>query len=93
MLLAICAAVLSLLYRYSTLVGVMRRTLAELQKALSGLVVLSSELEAMATSLYDQQVSEYVYTHIVRQGKQGLYATSASDSMRTGQRYTLIRPV
>jgi dynein heavy chain, axonemal len=42
--------------RYSTLVGVMRRTLSELQKALSGLVVLSSELEAMASSLYDQQV-------------------------------------
>jgi Dynein heavy chain C-terminal domain len=49
--------------RYSTLVGVMRRTLSELQKALSGLVVLSSELEAMASSLYDQQVQYIHYVH------------------------------
>ncbi|KAG5177491.1 dynein heavy chain and region D6 of dynein motor-domain-containing protein [Tribonema minus] len=49
--------------RYHTLVGVMRRTLAELQKALRGLVVLSAELEAMAASIYDQQVPGIWQTH------------------------------
>lgn len=42
--------------RYNNLLGVMKRTLVEVQKGLKGLVVLSSELEAMSNSLYDQKV-------------------------------------
>jgi dynein heavy chain len=42
--------------RYTALVEVMQRTLSELQKALKGLVVLSSDLEAMSNAVFDQKV-------------------------------------
>jgi dynein heavy chain len=44
--------------RYNRLLGVLHTTLNQLPKALKGLVVLSAELEAMATSVYDQKVPD-----------------------------------
>lgn len=42
--------------RYNTLLGVMRKSLVEAGKALKGLVAMSPELEAVAFSMYDNQV-------------------------------------
>ncbi|OQR83181.1 sporangia induced dynein heavy chain [Achlya hypogyna] len=42
--------------RFNKLIAVMRETLAQVQKGLKGLIVLSAELEAMGNSLYDQKV-------------------------------------
>jgi dynein heavy chain len=42
--------------RYNNLLGELHTSLFLLPKALKGLVVLSAELEAMATSVYDQKV-------------------------------------
>ena len=44
--------------RYNNLLDVMIATLPEVQKALKGLVVMSSELDAMSTSMYNQWVPE-----------------------------------
>jgi dynein heavy chain len=45
-----------LLLRFCRLSGVMRSTLVELQRAIKGLVVMSSELEAMYNALLSNQV-------------------------------------
>ena len=42
--------------RYNKLIKIFNGTLADLLKALKGLVVMSADLEAMATSLYTNQV-------------------------------------
>jgi len=42
--------------RYNRLIRVYNKSLADLLKALKGLIVMSAELEAMATSLYSNQV-------------------------------------
>jgi len=42
--------------RYNKLLAVMHLSLKELQRALKGLVVLSSELESMGNSMFDQRV-------------------------------------
>lgn len=42
--------------RYNKLLVVMKQTLVDVRKALKGLVVMSSELDALATSLYNNQV-------------------------------------
>ena len=44
--------------RYNNLLSILHSTLYALPKALKGLVVLSAELEAMATSVFDQKVPE-----------------------------------
>ncbi len=44
--------------RYNTLLSVMERSLKETVKALKGLVVMSPELEAVAYSMFDNQVPE-----------------------------------
>lgn len=44
--------------RYNTLLEVMKKSLAETIKALKGLVVMSPDLEAVAFSLYDNQVRQ-----------------------------------
>jgi len=44
--------------RFSRLSGVIRSTLVELQRAIKGLVVMSSELEAMYNALLNNQVPE-----------------------------------
>ena len=44
--------------RYNNLLDVLHKTLFALPKALKGLVVLSAELEAMATSVFDQKVPD-----------------------------------
>lgn len=45
-------------YRYNRLLQVITQTLRDLLKALKGLVVMSSQLELMATSLYNNTVPE-----------------------------------
>lgn len=42
--------------RFNNLVSVLRRSLAELARALKGLAVMSAELEAMSTALLNNQV-------------------------------------
>eukprot|EP00744_Colponema_vietnamica_P000917 GILI01001585.1.p1 GENE.GILI01001585.1~~GILI01001585.1.p1 ORF type:complete len:760 (-),score=244.65 GILI01001585.1:190-2130(-) len=42
--------------RYNRLLAVMKRSLAELKKAIKGLVVMSDDLEKMSNSLFDNQV-------------------------------------
>merc|ERR1712194_147366 len=42
--------------RYNNLIAVFNRSLADVLKALKGLVVMSSDLESMAESLYTNQV-------------------------------------
>ena len=42
--------------RFNNLVTVLRRSLAELARALKGLAVMSAELEAMSTALLHNQV-------------------------------------
>lgn len=42
--------------RYNALLGVMKSTLPNLQKALKGLVVMSAELETMANAIFNQKV-------------------------------------
>ncbi|KAH9088158.1 hypothetical protein LEN26_019633 [Aphanomyces euteiches] len=42
--------------RFNKLLSVMKDTLKQVQKGLKGLIVLSSELESMGNSLYDQKV-------------------------------------
>ena len=42
--------------RYNNLLVVMKNTLADVRKALKGLVVMSAELDALATSLFNNQV-------------------------------------
>jgi len=42
--------------RFNALLAVLRRTCAELQRAVKGLAVMSPELEDMATSLTNNQV-------------------------------------
>lgn len=42
--------------RYNSLLEVIHKTLPELQKALKGLVVMSSELEEMSNSLFNDQI-------------------------------------
>eukprot|EP01028_Stygiella_incarcerata_P009150 TRINITY_DN426_c0_g1_i1.p1 TRINITY_DN426_c0_g1~~TRINITY_DN426_c0_g1_i1.p1 ORF type:complete len:4140 (-),score=1088.60 TRINITY_DN426_c0_g1_i1:191-12610(-) len=44
--------------RYNKLLKVMKKSLADILKALKGLVVMSSELEAVGTSLFNNQVPE-----------------------------------
>ena len=44
--------------RYNNLLSTLHLTLNQLPKALKGLVVLSAELEKMATSVYDQKVPD-----------------------------------
>jgi dynein heavy chain len=44
--------------RFNRLTGMMRSSLVELQKAIRGLVVMSSELEAMYNSILGNQVPE-----------------------------------
>jgi dynein heavy chain len=44
--------------RYNNLLAVMHRTLPEIQKALTGLVVMSSELDAMGSAMVAQKVPE-----------------------------------
>jgi len=44
--------------RYNILIRVMKRTLAELQKAIKGLVVMSLELELMYNSFLNSKVPE-----------------------------------
>ena len=44
--------------RYNNLIVVMRRTLQESLKALKGLVVMTDELEAVASSIFDNQVPD-----------------------------------
>lgn len=46
------------LQRYNKLLAAMHSSLAKLQKALKGLVVLSAELEAMGNACFDQRVPE-----------------------------------
>lgn len=48
----------SLLLRYNRLLEVIAQTLQDLLKALKGLVVMSSQLELMANSLYNNIVPE-----------------------------------
>ena len=52
--------------RYNSLLEVMASSLRETTKALKGLVVMSPELEAVAYSMYDNQVRRIiaVYVHI-----------------------------
>lgn len=47
---------LRLACRYNGLLAVMRRTLTETGKALRGLVVMSPELEAVSSAIFDNQV-------------------------------------
>ena len=42
--------------RYNKLLKQMAATLKDVRKALKGLVVMSAELDALATSLYNNQV-------------------------------------
>lgn len=49
--------------RYNKLLGEMKRTLPELKKAIKGLVVMSSELEDMGNSLYNQWVPKMWEMH------------------------------
>ena len=42
--------------RYNKLLVVMKSTLSDVRKALKGLVVMSSELDALATNLFNNQV-------------------------------------
>ncbi|GLE01654.1 hypothetical protein PINS_up010488 [Pythium insidiosum] len=42
--------------RYNNLLGVMKTTLPNLQKALKGLVVMSADLEAMSNAIFNQKV-------------------------------------
>ena len=44
-------------HRYNNLLAVMDRSLHETVKAVKGLVVMSPELEGVARSMYDNQVS------------------------------------
>ena len=46
------------LVRYNRLIQVMKSTLANLKKALKGLVVMSEDLEKLANSIYDNQVEK-----------------------------------
>lgn len=57
-LLPLCSAPLPLqeASRFNNLVSVLRRSLAELARALKGLAVMSAELEAMSTALLNNQV-------------------------------------
>ena len=45
--------------RYNSLLAVMSQSLRETTKALKGLVVMSPELEAVAYSMYDNQVRNH----------------------------------
>jgi len=49
--------------RYNRLLQVMTSSLAEVMKALKGLIVMSDELELLVTSLYDNQVSCHSFSH------------------------------
>lgn len=44
------------LIRYNKLLAIMATSLVSVKKALKGLIVMSEELELMATSLHDNQV-------------------------------------
>jgi dynein heavy chain len=44
------------LQKFNRLLGVMKRSLFSVQKALKGLVVMSAELDAMGTAIFDQKV-------------------------------------
>lgn len=44
------------MFRFNRLLGVIRTSLVQLQKAIKGLVVMSVELERMFNSLMDNQV-------------------------------------
>eukprot|EP00163_Fabomonas_tropica_P006841 TRINITY_DN1642_c0_g2_i1.p1 TRINITY_DN1642_c0_g2~~TRINITY_DN1642_c0_g2_i1.p1 ORF type:complete len:1585 (+),score=560.99 TRINITY_DN1642_c0_g2_i1:482-4756(+) len=44
------------LYRFNRLIVVIKQSLSDLQKAIKGLVVMSSELEAVSNALYDGRV-------------------------------------
>ena len=48
--------------RFNLLLAVLRRSLTELQRAVKGLAVMSSELEAMSTALLNNQVGGWGVT-------------------------------